>query len=60
MVNNTMVPLIIAGGGGGKSFMPGNAVNPDGGVSETGLGLTSETDYHGPGRTFLPEISILR
>ena len=45
-----LVPLIIAGGGGGKSFQLGkDPVKADGGISVTGSGHSAFTPLHGPG-----------
>ena len=45
-----LFPLIIAGGGGGKSCRMGyNLVKADGGLSETGPGLSAITPVNGPG-----------
>ena len=46
------IPLIIAGGGGGKSLIQGNdAIRADGGLSPQGDGTSALTYPQGPGES---------
>ena len=45
-----LIPLVIAGGGGGNSFHIGNnPVHADGGLANLGNGFTAGTPSKGPG-----------
>lgn len=51
--NGEFVALIIAGGGGGKSYDTGHeAIRADGGLSPPGTGTDAYTPSDGPGMAF--------
>ena len=46
-----LIPLIIAGGGGGKAFQLGHdPIKADGGLSIAGSGYSAATPLNGPGK----------